>query len=204
MPTACDSTVNSHLADQAAFTAWKGTTMTTLDSFSNKTTAPTTDDSSNLLTIEQDVYKTLACLEEKLVDIRTTTNTIQDSQTSVLNLEQQIKDAEEQIKIAKDRVEYTRDPDTHTSFYESWFPMDRPMKPISIPIFIGLITFFGVIIVLLLLSYVGVNVSATAPYSTPSYGTPSLVSSLLAQFTPLTVIAIASIVGLIIYFRRRN
>ena len=197
---ACTTALNTRLSSIDSFNSWKDTTSTSLGLFS----AGSLTDQTAYTTLEADIYATLACIHEKTAALHTSTNDIQQAQTSILATEQSIKDAEEQIKIAKDRVAYTRDPDSHTSFYESWFPMDRPMKPISIPIFIGLITFFGVIIVLLLLSYFGINVSATFPLPQPSYGSPSMVSLLMAQITPVSVVAIATLIGVVIYFRRRN
>ena len=152
-------------------------------------------------TLHRDIVQTLACLEEKQkieVDLVNNVNTAQDR---IVQLQREIKEREEEIQIAKDRVAYIRDPDAHPSYYQSWFPMDRPMRPSSVPVLIGIVVFFTMLILLGLLSFLGFNLSVGAPGAAPSFATIAL-EWLRAQFTPPFWIVLIVLIGILIWYRR--
>jgi hypothetical protein len=202
--SACTTTINGYLAAQSSFDGWKGSTTTTINQLKvagARQTGPTAQEQQTLLQTTVDVNSVVACVQEKLQALNQVTNQIQAAQNSILDLQDTIKNAEENVKIAKDRVAMIRNPEAHPSYYEGWFKlMDRPMRPTSIPIFIGITVFFGISIILLLLRVVGVTI--TIPTPTPTYGT-SLWSRILSYMSlPMIIILIVLVIAVSIYFRR--
>ena len=191
MTSVCTSTLNAIISDSTSFDAWKSAKAITLNSITSSAN-PTSDSESALNEASQDIFNLVACLNEKLKDVGQTTNDIQDAQSSILELNKEIREAEEHVKIAKDRVAYIRNPDQHTSYYESWFPMGRPMQPDSIPIFIAVDTFLFIFIILILSSYFGLNISLILP-------NPRVSSGNTTEFT-FPNIMLAFLVGFIIYY----
>ena len=191
MTSVCTSTLESYITNSTSFDTWKSSIAITLNSITSSAN-PTSDSESALNEASQDIFNLVACLNEKLKDVGQTTNDIQDAQSSILELNKEIREAEEHVKIAKDRVAYIRNPDQHTSYYESWFPMGRPMQPDSITIFIAVDTFLFIFIILILSSYFGLNISLILP-------NPRVSSANTTVFT-FPNIALAFLVGFIIYY----
>lgn len=140
---ACSATIEARLSTSDTFTAWKTTTSTTLNAIQS-TDRPTLTQQAELVQAEADIFATLSCLQKKQGSLSTVSNDIQQAQEQILKLQDAIEAEQNNVEIAKDRVAYIRAPEEHTSFYESWFPMDRPMKPGSVPILIGITVFFVV------------------------------------------------------------
>ena len=157
MTSVCTATTLARIADTPSFTAWKSSTDVILNSISpttsSGTTPPSLGETTTLTDVADKIFETSICLNEKITELSSTTNKIQKAQEDIIHLTKAIDDAKEHAEISKNRVEYVRNPDQHTSFYESWFPIGRPMYQGSIPIFIGIIVFLGVLPVVILLSY---------------------------------------------------
>lgn len=206
MSSACTTTIEARIASGTAFLSWKDTTSTTLNALSGITTATTDQQKTDLLTTEKDVTSTIACIQEKLTTLNTIPADIQTAQTAILALQQDIKDKEEELGIAKDRVGYIRDPDVHPSFYQGWFGMDRPMKPISIPIFIGIVLFFSIFILFGLLSIFGLSLTILVPsMRTGSSGTSMyLFQWIRSQITLPFWATLIALIAVVIYFRGRK
>jgi hypothetical protein len=187
----CTPTLNGYISSNSSFNSWKNTNDTLLNTITSST-SPTTDSQKALNDASQEIFNLVNCLYEKLNEVGTTTNDIQTAQTSIIELNKNIADAENHVKIAKDRVAYIRNPDQHTSYYESWFPMGRPMQPSSIPFFIAINAFLIMFILLLLGSYVGLNISLVLPNSRYPSGFQTM-------FT-FPNLALAFLVGFIIYY----
>lgn len=63
---------------------------------------------------------------------------------SLLLIQQKILESQEDLKIAEDRVKTLRNVDKKPSYYESWFPINRPLRSSSIIVcFIFGIFFFS-------------------------------------------------------------
>lgn len=157
MTSICTTTTLSNIANTASFNAWQSGSTVILNSISptsaSGATPPSLGESSTLNELADQVFDTALCLNEKLTELSSTTNHIQKAQEEIIRLTKAIDDAKEHTEIAKSRVEYIRNPDEQTSFYESWFPINRPMYQASIPIFIGIIVFLGVLPCVILVSY---------------------------------------------------
>jgi hypothetical protein len=191
MTSVCTSTLESYITNSTSFDTWKSSIAITLNSITSSAN-PTSDSQKTLNEASQEIFNLVACLNEKLKDVGQATNDIQEAQSRILELNEDIRQAEEHVKIAKDRVAYIRNPDQHTSYYESWFPMGRPMQPDSIPIFIAVDTFLFIFIILMLGSYFGLNISLILPKASYSSGNTTV-------FT-FPNIMLAFLVGFIIYY----
>jgi sterol desaturase/sphingolipid hydroxylase (fatty acid hydroxylase superfamily) len=147
------------------------------------------------MTASSEVFDTAACIQEKLTALGSTTNQIQTAQQDILRLNKEITEAEADVAIARDRVAYIRHPEEHTSFYESWFPINRPMQRENVPYFIAVTVFLVVFSLLVGLSLIGMNINVSM--------NPALlyfIQRIASQFTWLTLALFFVLVFAIYYF----
>lgn len=157
-------------------------------------------DLSILITAESEIFATAACLQEQINTLSGTTNNIQAAQSELLDLTKQISDKEADIKVAKDRVAYIRHPEAHTSYYESWFPMDRPMSSTAVPYFIGISVALLLFTFFIILSILGVTITIAPNTTTRS----PMFAWIVAQFTPFAVMCLIALISVVIYFMTRK
>jgi len=195
----CTPQILTRISDSTSFNAWKTVTSGNLNSISSAAAAgsisPSTNESSSLSTTSADIFATTACIQEQITKLGSTTNNIQAAQTNILDLKEQIEDAKEQAAIAHDRVAYIRHPEQHTSFYESWFPIDRPMHVTSIPVFMAITVFLFIFALLIVLSAIGIDLQFV---TSPSTGIA--IMGVRQQFTWFSGFEFLVIAGLIYYF----
>jgi hypothetical protein len=195
----CTPQILTRIADSTTFNAWKAITSGNLNSISSSAAAgnlaPSLNESSVLSTASADIFATSGCIQEQINTLGSTTNNIQSAQTAILNLNKEIDEAKAQVAIARDRVAYIRHPEQHTSFYESWFPIDRPMQVTSVPAFMGITIFLFVFALLIVFSVIGVNLQISI---TPRLGLT--LTGIRGQFTWLSGIQFLVIAGLVYYF----
>ena len=189
-PTTCSSEILSVINDADNFSAWSSTKQTTLNSITTSSN-PTTANQASLNSASNDIFNMIGCLQEKISKGSNTTNEIQSAQSSIIDLNKKILEAETDVNIAKDRVAYLRNPEDRTSYYESWFPMGRPMENLSIPFFIAINSFLVIFIILILFTFMGMNISFMSVQ-----GNYRVNNTL---FT-LPKMALAFLVGFIIYY----
>jgi hypothetical protein len=205
MSKACavDTALEPRITGSATFSAWKETTSLAINrliaSANTKNGQLSAGEQAEFEGLQRDVYNTLGCLQEKHVAAATTSNSINDAQTRLLQLQEELKKREEEIQIAKDRVAFIRDPDAHPSYYQSWFPMDRPMKPVSISIFIGIVVFASMFIFLGLLSFIGVDISVVSMQGSMTFGVLQWVR---AQLTPMFLLVGIALIATFLYYYR--
>jgi len=203
--SACNPTILTRIGDSGSFTKWKTTTDAALNMISATavagTTTPTTKEESILIAAEKDIINTLVCMQQQISKLKSTTNNIQDAQQEVISINEQIKNEEANADIARDRVAYIRNPEQHTSFYESWFPMDRPMRLGSVPIFIGVSAFLFIFIILIILAAMGANITFQLP---PASTTPNPLFEILRNVSTLEWILMGVLIIFVIYFVNRK
>jgi hypothetical protein len=102
---------------------------------------------------------------------------ITTSSAELNRLKAEIKQAQEDLKIAEERVATLRNPDDKKSYYESWFPINRPLTQITIVILLGIGIFFYVLNFLIIINHLGFNLSLTAPWD--SEDTSSMLLNLI-------------------------
>jgi len=173
-------TVESVIIDSTKFTSWKGGVTSGLSELT---------DTAILAKITADLGNVEACLQTKVNDLRRLPTTISGAQQQILDLNDKIAEAETHAAIARDRVAFIRDPSKGTSYYESWFPLGRPMQPVSLLIFIGIDIFLCVFALLMIASAYGVDLSVAVSAS-------STFNQAYAEISYPTVI----LVGLLILF----
>lgn len=142
-----------------------------------------------------DIFNTTSCIQEKLTEIGGTTNTIQTTQQAIIDVTKRIEEEEANVAIAHDRVAYIRHPEREVSYYESWFPIDRPMRRESVPWFVVVTSFIAIFSLLVFLSLVGVDLSFTVH--------PSLIifyDLVMSQFSFTTVMLIILLAFAFYYF----
>jgi hypothetical protein len=197
--TSCSPHILVRIGDSTTFNAWKGVTSGTLNSISSAaaagTIAPSQNESFTLSTASADIFATTACIQEQMSILGSTTNSIQSAQASILRLNKEIEDTKAQVDVARDRVGYIRHPEQTTSFYESWFPIDRPMHVTSVPVFLAITVFLFVFAILMVFSAMGINLQVVTPPNMFSG-----VSQIREQFTWFSGLQFLVIAGLVYYF----
>jgi hypothetical protein len=182
-------------ATDAAFTAWKQTVSTSLSGISTNSPVPDATRTS-LSTLEKDVLETLACLQGATSTAMQAHTTNAELTTQINSLKTSIANAKGDTQVAEDRVKYIRAPQERTSYYESWFPLHRPMKAEAVPAFLAVTLFFGLMAFFLLLSMMGIQLTFMLP---PPSSTPSAFGLLWARLTWPFWVATVVIIGLSIY-----
>lgn len=182
-------------ATSDSFSAWKNATSASLNSLS--ATSPVSAATKNsLTTIEKEILETLACLQGATSTIMQTHTANAELTTQINTLKSNIADAKSDTQVAADRVKYIRAPEEHTSYYESWFPLHRPMKAEAVPAFLAITLFFGLMVFFLLLSMMGIQLTFLMP---PTSSQPSAIGALLAKLTWPFWVATIVIIGLSAY-----
>jgi hypothetical protein len=199
MSTACTAAVNSRID---TFQTWYNTTKGILAGVVEPASAT---DQTMINQKMAEISATSACLVEKLQQTQGTSNSIQSTQEEILRLSDQLKQEEENIRIAQDRVKLLRFPNENASYYESWFPLGRPLQPVLVPIFFGLAIFLFTVTGLIVLSLMGIDVFVflprPSPYGGSSAGWGTWVATNLRW--PFWV-ALAVVIGLAVYVRRSS
>ena len=188
--SSCTAEINARLATPDAFSAWKGNTATDLNTITTPAGAP------RLAQIEADVFSTVGCIQEKINGLNALPTTISKAQEDILKLQEQLLNRKDTIRVAKDRVAYLTEPEYKVSFYESWFPINRPLKPVTIPVLISLATFLTLLSLGFLFALVGIYVFIQFP-QLGSPGGPSFFAQLTPAFWGLFAVSLTAILYLI-------
>jgi hypothetical protein len=197
--SACTDVIRARLQSLLTFNDWKNTTSAQLNAISanaqNGSVQPSPTESNTFATLSADIFNTTACIQSELTNLAGTSNTISQMQQEILSTNDAIVQAEADISISRDRVAYIRNPEQRTSYYESWFPLDRPMHVGNVPFFVGATVFILLFGLLLILSFMGVDFSIIIH--------PTLLVNLqyiFSQFTWLTLIQGVVFVYALYYF----
>ena len=176
-PGSCtDPLIVSTISSQSAFDSWNS-------GISAQINAATT--TGTVKGLQDQIASYENCLNSKILNLQTSSTTISSRQSSVKSIAQQIADAKNDVSIAKDRIMSVKHPERISSYYESWFPMYRPLKPNTVPLLIGLSLFMFLLAILLLFSFVGISFNLFVPAfggqgTGSAYGTPFMIVSGLA------------------------
>jgi hypothetical protein len=104
------------------------------------------------------------------------------SNAQLNTLKAEIKQAQEDLQIAEERVATLRNPGKDKSYYESFFPINRPLTQTTIVILLAIGIFFFVLSFFIIIKGLGFNLSMTAPWDNPE-----LIAKFLALFPPIIV-----------------
>lgn len=198
-PTVCSPATLGRISNRSNFEAWKALTSTTLNGISSTAAGggipPSSAEANALATSSADIFNTVSCIQEKITELGGTTNQIQTTQSAIINVTKQIEEEEANVAIAHDRVAYIRHPEREVSYYESWFPIDRPMHRESTPWFVAVTSFLVLFTLLVILSFAGIDLSFTI--------SPNIIAFyqwVISQFTYTTMILILLLIFTLYYF----
>lgn len=102
------------------------------------------------------------------------------STAEVNTLKAEIKQAQEDLQIVEERVASLRNPGKDKSYYESSFPINRPLTQTMIVILLAIGIFFFILSFLIIIKGLGFNLSMTAPWDNPE-----LVAKFIALIPPI-------------------
>jgi hypothetical protein len=125
--SACTPDINTAIASYSAFQIW--------------TTGMETKLNNRDITGASTILSAVNCLTENISNINTLSTSDAEMQMKNVQLQQQIDQEKKNVEIAQQRLNTVKAP--VTSFYESWFPIERPLKPSSVPILLFLTTAMG-------------------------------------------------------------
>jgi len=120
--------------------------------------------------------------------------TLDNTSESLQIVKQKILEAEEDLKIAEDRVKTLRNVDKKRSYYESWFPINRPLRSSSVIICFIFGIFFFSLSFFMFMRYLGISFTVDIRWLTP--GNMEIYSKLLPYgggFVILALIVLAVI-----------
>jgi hypothetical protein len=201
--SACNSTILARLQNQDTFNAWKNATSAQLNAITanaqSGSVQPSPAESATFSTLSADILNTTVCIQSQITNLAGASNQIHSIQEEIMNTKDAITQSEADSSVARDRVAYIRHPERQTSYYESWFPMDRPMHTGSVPIFVGLTVFVILFGILLILSFLGVDFNIVIHPTLQVF-----IMYLYSQFTWLTFIQAVLAVYTIYYFTHRQ
>jgi len=183
MPIDCTS-----LLQGTNFSTWNAATSAAITTYQAKTTTTQAEDDT-MLVLEKDMLDASMCVSNAINNISSTSSDIADMNEQIINKSLELASAQEDINVAKDRV-------------ESWFPIDRPISVFSLILIMCISIFMGVFLILLVLSYIGIDLTI---YMAESSGPPNpMVEAILSQFTVSFWILLIAFISVVIYFVKRN
>ena len=125
---------------------------------------------------------------------------LQNTNDALYNLEGEIIKAKEDLQIAQDRVQSLRESNKQ-SYYESWFPINRPLRGSTNTILLGIGIFFFVFTFFVILHSMGFALNMNILWAENGFEGNPVVDKLRILFpfgiVP-TLIILALIVGIII------
>lgn len=125
--------------------------------------------------------------------------TLENTDDSLNIVKQKILEAEEDLRIAEDRVKTLRNVDKQRSYYESWFPINRPLRSSSIIICFIFGIFFFSLSFFMFMRYLGVSFTVDIRWLTP--GNMEIYSKLLPYGAGFIILGL-SILAVIAWVRK--
>jgi hypothetical protein len=123
-------------------------------------------------------------------------NNLEVSNGELDTLKTQIQESQKDLQIAEDRAATLRHPEKNRSYYESWFPINRPLTNSSIVIILAIGIFFFVMSFFILFKSFGFNLRFSVPWDNPE--TVATVRSFIPPIISNNVNKI--IIGILILF----
>ena len=116
-------------------------------------------DNSTLATLQ--AYSN--CLSEKINEVSSSNSNNTYKMSKITTLNKEIKDAVNDLEISQDRALLIRHPEMSRSYYEGILPIGRPIAHYTVPILIGVSTFFLSLSFFMFLSIFRINSVITVP-----------------------------------------
>ena len=122
-------------------------------------------------------------------------NTLEVSNSELLILKKKIEESKKDLKITEDRVATLRHPEKDRSYYESWFPINRPLTNRTVIIVLGIGVFFFILSFLIILKAFGFNLEFSVPWENPEFS--SNIIGLLPPFITQNFSTIVNVIMII-------
>jgi hypothetical protein len=149
---------------------------------------------------ETDLISHLKCLQAEITRLTSGSSTVSDLYDQKALLQNEIKVKSDALRIAKDRAALLKNPEQNTTIYESWFPLQRPLRSTTLLILTVFSLFFMSVFLGLVMKQLGFSVDISLLVKVP--GALSSIGSISRFLTPLTLGLGASLlvcIGAIIY-----
>jgi hypothetical protein len=198
MPIDCTTLL---VTNNGNFLTWKDATSARITTYQAKPSV-TREETEAMFAVEKDLFDASTCLTNAITGLSSTTSTIAELNEQILQKSKELSQAEEDIAVAKDRVGYLRHPERNTSSYESWFPIDRPISVFSLILIMCITVFLGVFLILLVLSFAGVNLGM---FIDQSYKDPNpVIGFIVQQFTVSFWLLLIAFIVIVVYYVKRT
>jgi len=187
---ACTDQIVARISDPELFLSWLTTTRNDVQAIKAST------DEDDVTLLESEVDNTMSCVEDKITQARGTSSDISSLYYQYSNLQTEYQTKTDALKISQDRVKLLTHPEQHTTVYESWFPLHRPLQTSSFLLLLVTSLFFFSVFVGLVARRLGVFVDLGYMY------TPSPGGSMFSKLNYLTLgigAALIVCIGVIIY-----
>lgn len=176
------------------FSGWRSNQLQLINGIS-----PTTDETT-ITSIETDLSSTLNCLQNATSTHIQGLSDVSDRYDEKMRLQREIDTKTKGIQVAKDRVSLLTNPEQKTTIYESWFPLERPLKMSTVLILLVFGLFFISLFTGILLRQIGVTIDVGFIRRIPGAG--SFWTYLYNFINPLTLglgAALVITISVIIY-----
>lgn len=153
----CVGAVENNLETTDTFQTWYGNTNSFFQTQA-LVVEPTPDELKELADRAIEIESHTKCIEQKTSELRASPTNLSNAQATEATLNKTIEQRRRDVQIAKDRAALAANPELTRSYYDGWFPLDRPMRPISIPILIAFSLFFFSLGLFITMGLLGVNI----------------------------------------------
>lgn len=182
--------VGNTLDSRSLFDTYVSAAQTQLD-------ATPTPSSATLQSLRTEINNRIACLQGKIRENTANPSKIGELQSSIISITAAMEADREALEISKARSTYIDEARRPVSYYESWFPIGRPMKPFMMIILMMSTLFLVVLGGILLIGVFGIRIiGERVPPTNP-------IIAWLMRLGPLFWTAfILVIVGFSLYFNK--
>jgi hypothetical protein len=131
-----------------------------------------------ILTNKINLYK--SCIQRDWALKTEQASQLYDAQTEVKRARESVKTTKKAVDEAKERATLLEDPYSKTTWWETWFPLGRPMKKDNVPVLMGISVFFLIFALGLFLRLSAIELQFV-PVGTVSSNTGSGLTNLFAR-----------------------
>jgi hypothetical protein len=121
-------------------------------------TLPT--NSEQIPILNKNITDATYCYNKKISERVQIPTTIATMQNDIMQMTSAMEADREALEISKARATYIDEARRPVSYYESWFPLGRPLAPLTLLLLVGVTAFMAILGTLLLFSTLGINVIA--------------------------------------------
>lgn len=203
----CTNTEKGILETDVAFNTWKSEQTTWISSTQAGLTGTpdaTVASVPQLSTRQTQIQKVKACLGELNSAVQAASTTQSSLNSDIEMKKRTIEERKADIEIARDRATLAANPDYNRSYYDGWFPLDRPLRQQTIPILIGFALFFLSMSFLSILSFMRLDIRLLIPQFSGSGAATPLGSQARQPLFLGAMAVLAAVTGLMIWAFVRN